>query len=107
MRTKTNSKPRHKLYMNREVSLRKTFFQKGTFESWYLAKKWLTENGYAYGSMSRDQPIGLIKVPEGITQDEVYIAKWYNLDDTDILRLDGVMTSTDFREAEVVVTIFK
>lgn len=76
----------------------KTFSVKGTFESLYSAREWCSENGYSCGSLCRDEPVGLKK-------GDYVIAKWKNMDDDDITLLDGRMTSTDFREGSVTITI--
>ena len=70
---------------------KKTFKQKlvfkgdGTdFRSFYDAQKWLRLNGFSYGSMCGGQPIGIAK-------GDVWIAKWRNIPDSHMHRLDGIM----------------
>jgi len=48
--------------------------------------------------MCRNEPIGF-------ADNDVYdyVAKWYNIDVSDRLKLDGVMISDDFREGGVEV----
>jgi hypothetical protein len=48
--------------------------------------------------MCRNEPIGF-------ADNDVYdyVAKWYNIDVSDRLKLDGVMISDDFREGDVEV----
>jgi hypothetical protein len=77
--------------------MKKTFKVSGTFESYYAACKWLSENGYSYGSMQGDAPIGIMK-------GEWNISKWRNMTSKEQKSLDGVMTG-EFREGEVVVSI--
>jgi len=72
----------------------------GTFESINEATRILKDRGYQIGSMSGQQPIGFAK---GYN----YIAKWYNLNKSDIKKLDGVITSGDFREGSVKIVTFK
>jgi hypothetical protein len=36
-----------------------------------------------------------------------YVAKWHNLDKSDIEKLDGVLLSDDFREGSVKIVTFK
>lgn len=72
----------------------------GTFESVNEAMRILKERGYEIGSMSAQQPIGFAKGFD-------YIAKWYNLNKSDIKKLDGVLISNDFREGSVKIVTFK
>ena len=79
--------------------MKKTFKVDGTFRSYYAATAWLNENGYSYGSMCMDMPIGIVK-------GDAIIAKWRNLTKSDIATLDGRITSNDFREGEVTIEIY-
>ena len=79
--------------------MKKTFKVDGTFRSYYAATAWLSENGYSYGSMCMDMPIGIVK-------GDAIIAKWRNLTKSDIKTLDGRITSNDFREGEVTIEIY-
>lgn len=72
----------------------------GTFSSVNEAIRILEDRGYEIGSMSAQQPIGFAKGYD-------YIAKWYNLNKSDIKKLDGVITSSDFREGSVKIVTFK
>jgi len=78
--------------------MKKAFKANGTFEAYYAACGWLSENGYSYGSMCMDQPIGIMKGNWGI-------AKWRNLTSSERKELDGTMTSNDFREGDVTINI--
>lgn len=78
--------------------MKKTFTEQGAFQSYYAACEWLKQNGYSYGSMCRDLPIGIMK-------GDFSIAKWRNLSNQDIKALDGTMTSDDFREGSVTIEI--
>lgn len=84
----------------REIEFTKTFTKEGTFQSLYEAQGWLSANGYSYGSLCRNDPVGLLK-------GDVTIGKWKNFDKEDIAALDGIMTSWDFRESPVTITIYK
>lgn len=75
----------------------KTFKVAGTFQSYYAACEWLSENGYSYGSMQRDYPIGIMK-------GDWSISKWSNMSAKEQKTLDGIMTG-EFREGEVVINI--
>ena len=80
--------------------MKKTFREEGDFASVYKAEKYLKENGYSYGSMCGDEPIAIMK-------GDVLIAKWKNLSTEERRKIDGIMTSEDFRGGSVVVEIFK
>ncbi len=75
------------------------FKEEGTFQSYYKACAWLDENGYSYGSMCGDMPIGIMK-------GDWVIAKWRNLTSKEKKELDGVIESDDFREGSVKITIY-
>ena len=62
----------------------------GTFTAITAARLWLEAHGYSIGSMCGDEPMG-------IKYGDFLIAKWRNLG-PDKSRLDGVITSPDFRE---------
>jgi hypothetical protein len=77
------------------------FKEPGTFESYYAACGWLSAHGYSYGSMSGlKQPVPIMKGEYNIPQ------KWHNLTKEDKALLVGVMESNDFREGEVIITIY-
>jgi hypothetical protein len=82
----------------RKVLWSKSFPANGTFQAFYDASGFLKELGYQVGSMCRNEPIGF-------ADNDVYdyVAKWYNIDVSDRLKLDGVMISDDFREGGVEV----
>lgn len=56
-----------------------------TFSALYEAEKWLSDNGYSYGPMSRQAGQGVLK-GSGIN-----IAKMHNLTKKEIKELDGVL----------------
>lgn len=85
-------------FNGRKVLWAKSFPANGTFQAYYAAEQFLRELGYVVGSMCRNEPIGFA---DDDTYD--YVAKWYNIDVSDRLRLDGVMISDDFREGNVDV----
>ncbi len=74
------------------------FDQKGDFVAIRAAEQWCRDNGYSYGSMQRDDPIGLMK-------GDYSIAKWRNLSANEIKQLDGTITG-DKRNGAVKITIF-
>jgi hypothetical protein len=84
----------------KKIKQKEVFTKNGTFESYYAACHWLTENGYSYGSMCCPQPIGIMK-------GDYNIQKWKNLSNFQISQLHGVMTSSDWREGSVLIEIFE
>lgn len=77
----------------------KIFDRTGDFEAFRDAESWLKENGYSWGSMQGDAPIGVMR-------GDYDIAKWRNLSTREINALDGTITG-DKRNGPVTVTIFK
>jgi len=73
-----------------------------TFSAINKAETILKEEGYTVGSMCRDEPIGFADAKK-----YERIAKWYNLDSNDKKKLDGIITSTDFREGDVKITYYQ
>lgn len=70
----------------------------GTFEAMYAAQRYLTANGYSYGSSCYPQPTAIMK-------GQYHIAKWKNLTEKERSQVDGTMTG-DMREGPVVITFF-
>jgi len=62
------------------------------------AEAFLQKFGYSYGSLCGDEPCGIML-------GEVTIAKWENLTEDERSAVDGMMTSNDFRNGSVKVTI--
>lgn len=69
----------------------------GTFSAFYAAEKFVKNMGLCANSMERDRPIA-------ITNE--YIGKWRHLNSIDKKELIGTITSNDFRDGDVMVTIF-
>lgn len=88
------------LWSERKVDQRLRFKEEGTFESYYKAKAWLSDNGYSYGSTSVGRVVGIMLGHHSIH-------KWHNLSADDIKALHGVMISDDFREGYVEIILFK
>ena len=81
-----------------EAKIVKVFDRKGSdFEAFNDACAWLKENGYSYGSMQRDEPIGIMK-------GDYDISKWRNMTSTEHESLDGRLTG-DKRNGPITVTI--
>ena len=85
----------------RNVKEEYKFKENGTFQSYYAATKWLSENGFNYGSMCRDMPIAITKRQYDLPE------KYKNFKKSDLKFVDGWILSSDFREGEVVVRIFE
>ena len=75
----------------------KTFDQKGTFEALYACQRWLTANGYSYGSTCCAEPVGVLK-------GDYVIAKWRNLTRQERAELHGTVDG-DFREGPLVLRL--
>ena len=75
-----------------------TFDQTADFAAVNAARNWLQEQGYSYGSMCMDMPIGILK-------GSWVIAKWRNLTAKERKQLDGQLVSRDFRNGPVVVRL--
>ena len=75
-----------------------TFDQTADFAAVNAARNWLQEQGYSYGSMCMDMPIGILK-------GSWVIAKWKNLTAKERKQLDGQLVSRDFRNGPVVVQL--
>ena len=77
------------------------FKENGTFESLWAAEKWLTDNGYEYGSLCGSEPVAITKGGYDLPQ------KWKNFNSLEKSLVDGVVLSTDFREGEVTIILYK
>ena len=75
----------------------KTFTDAGTFEALHAAQKWLTQNGYSYGSSCVMHSIPVMK-------GDFIIAKWKNLTKGEIKQLDGEV-SGELREGPITVRL--
>lgn len=75
-----------------------TFNDAGDFQAINAAREWLKANGFSYGPMCMDMPIGILK-------GKWLIAKWRNLTIKERKQLHGQITSKDFREGPVVIQI--
>jgi len=89
-------------FQDREVESIQEIKVSGTFQSFYEACRILEEKNYRVGSMCRGLPIGFAD-----KERYDYVAKWHNLDKSDIEKLDGVLLSDDFREGSVKIVTFK
>jgi hypothetical protein len=69
------------------------------FDALHKAQTWLRENGYSYGSLQRDGPVGILK-------GDFDIQKWRNLSARDKKELDGVLTGSK-RSGPVTVEIYE
>lgn len=62
--------------------------KKDDFQNYYDACAWLKKNGYSYGSMQREAPIGVMK-------GEFSISKWRGMSEYEKNRLDGTIEFLD------------
>jgi len=80
--------------MNRKI---KIFHGDGsTFSARYEAEKWLTENGYSYGSSCAMFPTGIVK------GENIYIAKWRNMSKKERNALDGELHANREGDAKII-----
>ena len=85
----------------KKFNLIKVFENDGTtFSAMYKAEKWLSDNGYSYGSTDIGSYVPVIKGEYNIPQ------KYYNLSREDIKNLSGVIHSSDYRDGDVEVRLF-
>lgn len=73
------------------------FNESGDFAALNAAQKWCRDNGISYGSLQRDDPVGLMV-------GDYDIAKWRNLSATDRAELDGTLTG-DKRNGPVLIEL--
>ena len=79
--------------------MKKVFDKTGDFEAFCEAENYLKKNGYSWGSMQCDDPIGIMK-------GDFNISKWRNLSTNERNALDGIITG-DTRNGPVTVEIYK
>jgi hypothetical protein len=78
--------------------MERIFKGKGDFEAINKARLWLKKKGYSYGTMQGDSPIGIKKGDHSIP-------KWIYISSDESVLLDGTITSRDFRNGPVKITI--
>src|SRR6266404_4704576 len=76
----------------------KTFDQTGDFQASYAAERYLTDRGFAVGSMQRD-------AMRGILFGNFIISKWRGMNKAEISALHGVMRG-DGRNGPVYADLF-
>jgi hypothetical protein len=79
------------------MQFEKKFEQKGTWAAYDVARQWLKESGYSYGSSSVDGPVGILK-------GDFCISKWRNMTPKERSQLDGTL-SGELREGPVVIRL--
>jgi hypothetical protein len=86
----------------RRIRQELTFSGADDFEALHRATEWLFANGYNYGSMQADAPIG-------IRRGDVCIAKWRSLSRAERMALDGVMDAPGrtYRTGPIRITLFE
>lgn len=70
------------------------------YEALQKAQDWCDENGYSYGNLQADAPIGLLF-------GEFEISKWRNMSSAERKALDGTMDAPGrtYRKGPVIVTL--
>lgn len=75
----------------------KEFDLEGVFESHWAAERWLTENGYEYGS-------GCVSCPIAITKGEYNLPqKWRNMTTIERNSVDGILESGRTGKAKITL----
>ena len=86
----------------REILQEITFNEKGTFQGYYTALLWLSQSGFDTGSLDAPyNPVAFMKGEYTIPQ------KWHNLRPEHKSLIAGIITSSNWREGEVKVIIYK
>lgn len=93
-----------KMCNGRNIAFERTFENEGqTFGGYYAACQFVSGIGYKFGSMDaggRGNPIALMKGEYTLPE------KWHNFTKEDKQRIDGIMTSTSWRQGEVKIILF-
>lgn len=93
---------KQKLWNGRKIKEEKVFNEPGTFKSMWAAERWLSENGYSFGSTTHgNNPVAIRKGEYDLPQ------KWNNFTKSGKASVDGVMVSSDWREGSVKVILFE
>lgn len=74
------------------------FEQKGRFEAYYSAVKWIKENGYSAGSTCVFSPVAVFK-------GDCCVEKWRNLSPEEKNDIDGLLDG-DFQEGPLTLEIY-
>lgn len=94
--------------MNDEYPFKKVFVYTGKdFSACNAAEAWAKSVGLSYGSLEMARPRGLM-FSNKLRLNE-YIPKWKHIgsDEEYLMRLDGLMTSADFRNGDVTIELRK
>lgn len=75
----------------------KEFELEGVFESHWAAERWLTKNGYKYGSSCAGSPIAITKVEYNLPQ------KWKNMTTIERNSVDGILESGRTGKAKITL----
>ena len=73
----------------------------GDFKALADATAFATQKGYSVGSLCGKEPVALIRGKD------VLVAKWRNLTGREKGFVDGLITSTDFRNGPVTVKLLR
>lgn len=75
--------------------------KKDTFSATYKIEQRAEAMGFVVGSLCRDKPVGIARADRYNA-----VAKWHNLDASDMLLLDGVVLSRDHRHGDSYLVLF-
>ncbi len=81
--------------------MKKVFKEEGAFQSLYKAEKWLTDNGFNYGSTCVQS--NLVALYKGEYIGSAW--KWRGLSMKERRECHGIMKSYNYREGEVIIEI--
>ena len=84
--------------MDKKIIFTKVFNDKGAFEAYYKAEKFLKSRGFSVGSMQAGDPIGIMF-------GDYHIMKWRNLRQSDRDALHGQIIG-DKRNGPVTINLF-
>lgn len=86
----------------REILQEITFNEPGTFKSYWAAEAWLYQSGFDTGSLDGHiNPVAFQKGEYKLPQ------KWHNFTEKQKAQVSGIITSSNWREGEVKVIIYK
>lgn len=71
------------------------------FLAWHKAEEFLKLNGFKFGSLDQDNPVGFMLGEYRLPQ------KWHNLDKDDKFKLNGILISDDFRHGDIKIIFFE
>ena len=81
----------------KQIKQVEVFEIEGDFQSHWAAERWLTENGYSYGSSCIFSPIAIVKGEYDLPQ------KWKNMTAKERSSVDGILESGRSGKAKITL----